>query len=159
MIHISPWESCISLFDEASTILSREGVVIFMALLRLAESTYLRVMLLLTKALNRKTPAEASAISTKCQPSPDNTDFTQCEIGDARQQSIRNFQANTPEGLLAPPEQSHKPINGSPVRFSRTPGSWLFLPRVPTPLLAYYALEVPGLHKAIVPPWQALGAD
>ena len=27
MIHISPWESCISLFDEASTILSREGVV------------------------------------------------------------------------------------------------------------------------------------
>ena len=27
MIHISPWESCISLFDEASTILSKEGVV------------------------------------------------------------------------------------------------------------------------------------
>ncbi|MBN07693.1 MAG: SAM-dependent methyltransferase [Rhodospirillaceae bacterium] len=27
MIHISPWESCISLFDEASNILSREGVV------------------------------------------------------------------------------------------------------------------------------------
>ena len=27
MIHISPWESCISMFDEASTILSRKGVV------------------------------------------------------------------------------------------------------------------------------------
>ena len=27
MIHISPWESCISMFDEASTILSREGVL------------------------------------------------------------------------------------------------------------------------------------
>ena len=27
MIHISPWDSCISLFDEASAILSEEGVV------------------------------------------------------------------------------------------------------------------------------------